>query len=117
MGVHAVTLPTGEVQIGVEIEDVFVPFASHSAARIAQYVERGKNLAERAEAGDELARDQIGKPIGEPEGGTKPVSKMTSSELDEHAERIGVEDFPADGTVAEKRAAIQEHEATYGEEG
>lgn len=51
---------------------MFVPFASHSAGRVAQYVQRGKQLQERADDGDELARDQIGVPLAE-------ASKRSSS--------------------------------------
>lgn len=74
MGVHIVKLPNGDVQLGAEIEGVFVPFASHSAGRLAQYIERGQNLVERAEAGDELARDQIGAPLDESKGKTRSKS-------------------------------------------
>jgi hypothetical protein len=116
VGVHVVKLPNGDHQLGAEIEGVFVPFASHSAGRIAQYVERGHNLAERAENGDGLARDQIGTPIEEPETSSKPVSKMTKDELDAYAVEHEVDDYPAAGNVADKRAAIAEYESASGEE-
>lgn len=75
MSVQVHKFPNGDVAIGAEIEGVFVPFASHSAGRLAQYVQRGKDLAERAEGGDELARDQIGKPIAEAEKAEKSKAK------------------------------------------
>lgn len=116
MSVQVIELPNGDVQLVAEVQGVPIAFASHSAGRIAQLVERGKNLAERAENGDELARDQIGKPLAGSESSSKPVSAMKSDELDELAEELDVEDFPYDGKVAEKRAAIAEHKANVGEE-
>lgn len=74
MSVYVVKLPNGDLQLGAEVDGAFVPFASHSAARVAQYVERGHNLAERAEAGDELARDQIGEKLSGGSKGTKGKS-------------------------------------------
>lgn len=64
MSVHVIELPNGDLQLGAEVDGQFVPFAFQSAARRAQYVQRAQDLAERAAAGDELARDQIGKPLG-----------------------------------------------------
>jgi hypothetical protein len=72
--------PNGDVSIGVEHEGAFVPFATHSAGRFAQYVERGHNLNERAEAGDELARDQLGKPIAEKSKGSSSKAKASGEE-------------------------------------
>jgi len=78
VGVYVVKLPNGDHQLGVEIEGQFVPFAFQSAARVAQYVQRAEQLAERAKAGDELARDQIGTPV-EPQGKGKGKSAPEES--------------------------------------
>lgn len=111
MSVVVHEFPNGDVAIGIEHEGAFVPFASHSEGRFAQYVQRGQNLAERAEAGDELARDQIGKPLGSGESSSKELSGMTHDELDERASQLGVADFPSSGNKGEKIAAIEAHES------
>jgi hypothetical protein len=116
LSVQVHKLPNGDVQLGAEIEGVFISFASHSAGRLAQYVQRGRDLKERAENGDELARDQIGKPIEAGESSSKSVSKMTSDELDEYASSQGIADFPSSGNKAEKVAAIEAHEGSPGED-
>ena len=115
--VYGVKLPNGDLQIGVDVDGVFVPFADHSAGRVAQYVERGRTLAERAEQGDELARDQIGKPLEGKSESSSSTDEPARSELDEHAAELGVADYPADGTTAEKVAAIAAHESSTGTEG
>lgn len=112
MGVYVVKLPNGDLHLGAEVDGVFVSFASHSAGRVAQLVERGETLRDRAANGDELARDQIGKPLDGGNGSSKPVSKMTADELDAYADANAIPDYPGDATVAEKRAAIREHEST-----
>lgn len=66
MAVDVVKLPNGDHSLGAEIEGVFVPFVTLSKGKVAQLVERAHNLAERAEEGDELARDQIGESISAP---------------------------------------------------
>jgi hypothetical protein len=80
LSVQVVELPNGDHQLGAEIEGVFVPFVTHSAGRVAQYVQRGHNLAERAEAGDEAARDQIGKPVEEKAKGSRSKAKAEAEE-------------------------------------
>lgn len=112
---YVVKLPNGDLHLGADVDGVFVPFATHSAGRVAQYVERGKNLRERADEGDELARDQIGKPLGDTSSTPKSVSKLTSDELDSLANELEVADYPSGGTVAEKREAIRAHQDELGE--
>ena len=107
MGVQVVKFPNGDIHLGAEVDGVFVSFGSHSAVRVAQLVERGHNLKERAENGDELARDQIGTPLGDSGAGGKSVSKWTVSELDEYAQTNHVEGYPVDGNRAEKAAAVK----------
>lgn len=80
MSVHVVKLPNGDLQLGAEVEGVFVPFAGHSAGRVAQLIERGRNLAERAENGDERARDQIGEKLTAKSSGSKPKGKDEGDE-------------------------------------
>ena len=60
MSVVQHTNAAGDVAIGVEVEGAFVPFVTLSAARIAQYVQRGHDLQARAEAGDEQALSVLG---------------------------------------------------------
>ena len=55
MSVVTHTNAAGDVAIGLTIDDVFVPFSTLSAAKIAQYVQRGHDLQERAKSGDALA--------------------------------------------------------------
>jgi hypothetical protein len=50
----------GDYSIGAEIEGAFVPFLTLSAGRVSQLVQRGHDLQERAEQGDERARDLLG---------------------------------------------------------
>lgn len=50
----------GDVSLGAFIEGAFVPFVTLSAAKVAQYVQRGHVLQERASAGDDLAKDVLG---------------------------------------------------------
>lgn len=63
MGVSIVKTPAGEFQLGGEIEGVFVSFVTLSEGRVAQLVQRGQILAERAAEGDERARDQVGSEV------------------------------------------------------
>ena len=60
MSVVSHTNAAGDVSIGLEVEGAYVPFVTLSAAKVAQYVERGHNLQTRAEAGDGLAQDVLG---------------------------------------------------------
>lgn len=53
------TNEAGDVSIGIEEDGVFVPFATVPAHRIAHRVERGKQLAERVEGGDEEAQKAV----------------------------------------------------------
>ena len=66
MEVVAHTNAAGDVAIGVEVEGAFVPFVTQSAARVAQYVQRGHILQERAEASDEQALSVLGSAFKEP---------------------------------------------------
>lgn len=75
---YVVKLPNGDLQLGADVDGVFVPFASHSAGRVAQHVERGRTLADRAEQGDELARDQIGQKLTASEAKASSSSKSES---------------------------------------
>jgi hypothetical protein len=45
MAVKTVTGPDGTRYIGDDVDGVFVPFASVTAARVGHLVERGKDLA------------------------------------------------------------------------
>lgn len=109
MGVHVVKLPNGDYQLGAEIEGVFVHFQTLSAGKVAQLVERQQNLAARAEEGDELARDQIGKPIDEQPADNGGLDGKTHGELDDYADAHEVADYPTSGNKAEKIAAIKAH--------
>lgn len=109
-------LTNGDVQLGGVIDDEFVPFLTLSAGKIAQHVQRAQNLRERAAEGDALAQDQIGKTIDGGSSSSKPVSKWNQAELDAYAAEHGVADFPADGSTADKRAAVKAH-YDAGEEG
>ena len=66
MSVVSHTNAAGDVAIGVEIDGVFVPFAERSAAKVAQMVQRGHDLQERAKSGDALALDVLGTAYKEP---------------------------------------------------
>lgn len=49
----------GDQAVGIEADGVFVPLASVSANRIAQLVERGKDLKQKAGQGDEAALEVL----------------------------------------------------------
>jgi len=65
----------GDVSIGVEVEGAFVPFLTYSRAKIVQHVERWHNLQERADAGDELAKDVLGDAYKKSTSKSKPKSE------------------------------------------
>ena len=73
MSVVSHTNAAGDVSIGVEIDGVFVPFAARSAAKVAQMVQRGHDLQDRAEQGDALAQDVLGSAF------TQPTTKKGAS--------------------------------------
>lgn len=60
------TNAAGDVSIGVEHEGAFVPFSALSRGKFAQYVQRAEGLQERAEAGDDAAREVLGTAYREP---------------------------------------------------
>jgi len=60
VSVAVVKSGSGDYSIGVEIEGVFVAFASLSGARVGQLVQRGQDLQARGEAGDEQALAVLG---------------------------------------------------------
>jgi len=72
VSVSVVKSGSGDYSLGKEIEGVFVAFASLSAARVAQLVQRGQDLQARAEEGDEQAKAVLGDAF-------KPPSKSRSS--------------------------------------
>jgi len=66
VGVVSHTNAAGDVSIGVEHEGLFVPFATLSRGKFAQYVQRAQDLQSRAEAGDDAAREVLGSAYREP---------------------------------------------------
>jgi hypothetical protein len=52
MALKSVQGPDGTRYIGEDVDGVFVPFASVSAARVGHLVERGKDLAEKLKSND-----------------------------------------------------------------
>ena len=66
--------------IGVQVDGAFVPFVTFSAAKVAQFVQRGHDLQARAEAGDELAKDVLGSAFQKP--GAKGKGKGKAEEGD-----------------------------------
>jgi len=62
--VKALSNPAGDVALGIVSDGIFVPIASISAARIGHYVQRGHDLAAKAEAGDENAVLQLAAEFG-----------------------------------------------------
>ncbi len=60
MDVIAHSNAAGDVAIGVKIKGAFVPFVTFNRGKIAQMVERGHILQERAEKGDEQAKAVLG---------------------------------------------------------
>jgi hypothetical protein len=52
MAVKTVTGPDGTRYYGEDVEGIFIPFASVSAARVGHLVERGKDLGEKLKSND-----------------------------------------------------------------
>jgi len=74
--VQVQTNAAGDHAIGVEVDGVFVPVAQVSAVRIAHAVERRRNLEERAEQNDEVAR----RALDEDFGAKQPSKSRSKSE-------------------------------------
>lgn len=72
MDVVALKNAAGDVAIGVEIEGVFVSFVTVPAQRIAHYVERGQQLAERAKDEAHEGHEQAQKALEADFKGSKP---------------------------------------------
>jgi len=70
------TNAAGDVSVGVVIEGAFVPFATLSAAKVAQYVERGHDLQARAEGKDVAAAAMAQEVLGT---AFKPKAKNAKS--------------------------------------
>jgi hypothetical protein len=52
MAVKSVQGPDGTRYLGEDVDGVFIPFASVSAARVGHLVERGKDLGEKLQSKD-----------------------------------------------------------------
>lgn len=101
----------GDVAIGIEDEDGFVPFVTMTAGKLAQHRERFQNLVERAQAGDELAIDVLGDAFKRPSSGGGSMADLTRDELLAIAEQKGIEGVNSKTTKAELVDAIEEHDA------
>lgn len=72
--VQVVEHGSGDVSIGVDVEGVYVPFASVTAARIAHLVERAAGLQARSESGDAEDEKRVREALD-----NLPVSSKASS--------------------------------------
>lgn len=82
---------SGDVEHGVIVEGAYVPFQKLEADRV-------ESLRENAENRGDVVKSDSG-----------VSSKTTVAELDAYAEEHGIEDYPSDGTKAEKLEAVKSH--------
>lgn len=112
----------GNHAIGVEVEGVFVPFATVPEHRVRHAVERGKTLQERVAGDPGDRRDQAQKALdagfvvvgsGGSSGGGG-LSDKSGDELVTLAEEKGVEGVTSKTTKAELVSAIEAKDSEEG---
>lgn len=111
MGVVSHTNAAGDVSIGIEDQDGFVPFVTLSEGKIGQLKQRHSNLVERAKAGDDLAIDVLGTAFKREPAGGGSLHDLSRDELVDIAEQKGIEGVTTKTTKAELVEAIESHDA------
>ncbi len=111
MSVVSHTNAAGDVSIGIEDSDGFVPFVTLSAGKLAQHRERFQNLTERAKQGDELAIDVLGSAFKRESSGGGSLNDLSRDELVALANQKDIEGVNSKTTKAELVEAISSHDA------